>query len=140
MRRCLELARRAAGNGETAVGALVVGNGDVIGEGWESTRRTLDPSAHAEVEAIRSACRREQSLTLSGCTLYTTVEPCVLCGYAIRRCAIARIVYGVEAGALGAITSRYAIASDGDVAGWPAPPEVIPSILAEDCRMLLRRR
>jgi tRNA(Arg) A34 adenosine deaminase TadA len=68
------------------------------------------------------------------------VEPCVLCGYAIRRCAIARIVYGVEAGALGAITSRYAIALDGEVPGWPDPPEVIASVLAEECRMLLQRR
>jgi tRNA(Arg) A34 adenosine deaminase TadA len=83
MRRCLELAETAAMAGDTAVGALIVRDGEVVAEGVERTRTILDPSAHAEVEAIRAACQRLDTLDLRGCVLYSTVEPCVLCGYAI---------------------------------------------------------
>ena len=101
MRRCLALASSAADAGETAVGALIVRGDSVIAEGTESTRRLLDPSAHAEVVALRAACQREGTLVLAGCELYTTVEPCVLCAYAIRRTGITRIVYGIAAGEAG---------------------------------------
>src|SRR5690349_2709502 len=107
MRRCLQLAEIAALAGDTAVGALIVRGDEVVAEGIERTRATLDPSAHAEVEAIRQACQRLATLDLRGCSLYSTVEPCVLCGYAIRRTGIARVVYGVAAGQVGASTSSY---------------------------------
>ena len=80
MRRCLELAERAAQAGDTAVGALIVRGDEIVGEGIERIRATLDPTAHAEVEAIRQACQRLDTLDLRGCSLYSTVEPCVLCG------------------------------------------------------------
>ena len=76
MERCLQLAREARRAGETAVGSLVVRGEEVIGEGAEATRGTLDPAAHAEMEAIRAACRRLGSMDLSECMLYTSVEPC----------------------------------------------------------------
>src|SRR5262245_8405112 len=98
MRRCLELAEIAARAGDTAVGALIVCGDEVVAEGVERTRATLDPSAHAEVEAIRQACQHLDTLDLRGCSLYSTVEPCVLCGYAIRRPGIAKSVYGPPAG------------------------------------------
>src|SRR5215831_9362256 len=98
MRRCLELAEIAALAGDTAVGAVIVRGDEVVAEGIERIRATLDPSAHAEVDAIRQACRHLDTLDLRGCTLYSTVEPCVLCGYAIRRTGIAHVVYGVPAG------------------------------------------
>src|SRR5512132_3122512 len=95
MRRCLELAQIAALAGATAAGALIVCGDEVVGEGVERTRATRDPSAHAEVEAIRRACQHLDTLDLRGCSLYSTVEPCVLCGYAIRRTGIRQVFYGV---------------------------------------------
>ena len=139
MRRCLELAELAARAGDTAVGALIVCGGEVLAEGFERTRAARDPSAHAEVEAIRRACQHLDTLDLSGCSLYSTVEPCVLCGYAIRRTGIARVVYGVPAGQAGACTSSYAILADRDLEGWPPVPEVTGGVLADECLAALRR-
>jgi hypothetical protein len=78
-------------------------------------------------------------LNLSGCALYTTVEPCVLCGYAIRKSGIAQVVYGMPTSQAGAITSSYKILSDETLIGWPPPPAVITGVLAEQCAALLRR-
>ena len=139
MRRCLELAEIAAMAGDTAVGALIVRGGEVVAEGVERTRTILDPSAHAEVEAIRVACQRLDTLDLRGCVLYSTVEPCVLCGYAIRRTGIAHVVYGVPAGQAGACTSSYAILTDPDLEGWPPVPQITGGVLADECLAALRR-
>lgn len=139
MRRCLELAEIAARAGDTAVGALIVRSDEVVAEGVERTRATLDPSAHAEVEAIRRACAHLDTLDLQGCSLYSTVEPCVLCGYAIRRTGIAHVIYGVPAGQAGACTSSYAILADRDLEGWPQVPEVTGGVLADECLAALRR-
>jgi tRNA(adenine34) deaminase len=140
MRRCLDLGRAALAAGEVPVGSLVVRGEEILGEGQEAGRALLDPSAHAEVQAIRAACRRMGSVDLSGCTLYSTVEPCVLCAYALRRAGISRVVYGVPAGQAGGATSRYAILTDTDLTGWPTPPEIIAGVLAEECAALLRER
>jgi tRNA(adenine34) deaminase len=137
MRRCLELAENAARAGDTPVGALIVRGGEVVAEGVERTRAALDPSAHAEVEAIRQACQRLATLDLRGCSLYSTVEPCVLCGYAIRRAGIAHVIYGVAAGQAGASTSSYAILADRDLDGWPPVPDVRGGVLADECRAVL---
>jgi tRNA(adenine34) deaminase len=139
MRRCLELAEVAARSGDTGVGALITRGDDIIGEGVERTRATLDLSAHAEVEAIRQACRHLRSLDLRDCSLYSTVEPCVLCGYAIRRTGIARVIYGIAAGQAGACTSAYAILTDRTLAGWPPVPEVTGGVLADECLALLQK-
>ena len=139
MRRCVELAEIAALAGDTAVGALIVRGDAVVGEGLERTRATRDPSAHAEVEAIRQACQHLDTLDLRGCSLYSTVEPCVLCGYAIRRTGIAHVIYGVPAGQAGACTSSYAILADRDLEGWPEIPEVTAGVLADECLAALRR-
>lgn len=140
MRRCLALGRSALENGETPVGALVLRGDVVLGEGQEGTRALLDLSAHAEVQAIRAACRSLGSLDLSGCTLYSTVEPCVLCAYVARRAGVSRVVFGVPAGQAGGSTSRYAILEDPALTGWPAPPEIIPGVLTDECRALLQER
>lgn len=139
MRRCLELAEMAALAGDTAVGALIVRGGHVVAEGLERTRATRDPSAHAEVEAIRHACQHLDTLDLRDCSLYSTVEPCVLCGYAIRRTAIAHVIYGVPAGQAGACTSAYAILADRNLEGWPPVPAVTGGVLADECLAVLRR-
>lgn len=139
MRRCLELADVAALAGDTAVGALVIRGDEVVGEGVERTRTTLDPGAHAEMEAIRQACQHLDTLDLRECSLYSTVEPCVLCGYAIRRTGIASVVYGVPAGQAGAWTSSYAILADRDLEGWPQVPTVTAGVLADECLAAMRR-
>jgi tRNA(adenine34) deaminase len=138
MRRCLELAGQARANGETAVGAVVVHDGVIVGEGRERNRRALDPTAHAEVEAIRDACRRLDSLSLDGCELYTTVEPCILCSYAVRQTGIARVVYGVTAGPVGGGSAApHPVLVTEAVDTWAAPPEVVSGFMAAECRALL---
>lgn len=140
MRRCLDLARRALAAGEVPVGALVMREGRVIGEGYECTRERLDPAAHAEIEALRAACRMLGTLDLSGATLYATVEPCVLCAYAVRQTRIHRVVFGVNAGTLGGMSGPYPLLTDVTAVAGAAPPAVTPGVLAEDCRQLLAER
>jgi tRNA(adenine34) deaminase len=140
MRRCLELARRALAAGDVPVGALVVRDGRVIGEGHERTRAALDPAAHAEIEALRGACRTLGSLDLSGATLYTTVEPCVLCAYAARHARVGRVVFGANAGALGGVTGPYPLLTDSASSMGAPPPALTAGVLAEDCERVLAER
>lgn len=140
MRHCLGLARLALAAGEVGVGALVVRDGCVIGTGHESTRARLDPAAHAEIEACRVACRTLGTLDLSGATLYTTVEPCVLCAYVVRQTRIARVVFGVNAGALGGMTGPYPLLADAMLAPDLALASVEGGVLAEECRRLVNDR
>lgn len=133
------LAQEALERGETPVGSLVARGAEILGEGREASRTLLDPAAHAEVEAIRAACRRELSLKLEGCALYTTVEPCVLCAYAARSVGIARVVYGIPAGQAGGITSAYAILTDTALERWPPPPQIRGGVLAAECLEILQR-
>ena len=137
MRRCLELAREALAAGEVPVGALVTDGERILGQGVESVRGQLDPSAHAEVRAIQDACRAAGSRSLSGLTLYSTVEPCVLCAYVVRSTAIGHVVFGIPAGRLGGCTSSYALLTD---SAWPGSPlpRITRGILAAECTDLMR--
>ena len=106
MRRALALARHAEAAGEVPVGAVVVQDGEVIGEGWNQPIRSNDPSAHAEMVALRAAATRNKNYRLPGTTLYVTLEPCVMCAGAIVHARIARVVYGAtdpKAGAAGSV-------------------------------------
>lgn len=94
MRRALELAQKA--EGEVPVGALVVVDGKIVGEGWNRPLSTHDASSHAEIEAIRAAGASTGNYRLSGATLYVTVEPCTMCVGAIFHARIARVVYGAR--------------------------------------------
>ncbi len=140
MRRCIELARLALGAGDAPVGALVVRDDRVIGEGYERTRARLDPAAHAEVEALRAACATLDTLDLSGATLYTTVEPCILCSYAMRQTRIERVVYGVDTGSLGGASGPYPLLTDASSFAGRKPPSVTAGVLAEECGQLLEER
>jgi tRNA(adenine34) deaminase len=140
MCRCIELARLALDAGDVPVGAIVVRDDRVIGEGYERTRQRLDPAAHAEVEALRAACATLDTLDLSGATLYTTVEPCVLCAYAARQTRIQRVVYGVKAGSLGGATGPFPLLTDAASFAGREPPAVTGDILAEECEGLLAER
>jgi tRNA(adenine34) deaminase len=94
MHRALELARAAAQAGEVPVGAVVVCDGAVIASGENRTRRDKDPSAHAEIVAIRRACAALGSDRLTGCDLWVSLEPCAMCAGAIAHARIARLYYG----------------------------------------------
>ena len=94
MRRALELARRAAEEGEVPVGAVVVRDDAVIGEGWNRPIAAADPTAHAEIQALRDAARRLMNYRLTGADLYVTLEPCDMCLGAMFHARIARVVFG----------------------------------------------
>ena len=94
MRRALALARRAEEEGEVPVGALVVLDGEVIGEGWNRPIAARDPTAHAEIQALRSASLLLKNYRLTGATLYVTLEPCDMCVGAMFHARIARAVFG----------------------------------------------
>src|SRR5438067_2607088 len=96
MRRALELARRAEEDGEVPIGALVVLDGEVIGEGWNRPIAAADPTAHAEIQAIRAAAKRTANYRLSGAELYVTLEPCDMCVGAMVHARIARAVFGAS--------------------------------------------
>ena len=94
MRRALELAGRAAQEGEVPVGAVLVLEGEIVGEGWNRPIAAADPTAHAEVQALRAAAAKLKNYRLTGATLYVTLEPCDMCVGAMFHARIARAVYG----------------------------------------------
>jgi tRNA(adenine34) deaminase len=96
MRRALELAQRAQEEGEVPIGALVVLNDEVIGEGWNRPIAANDPTAHAEIQAMRAAALFQKNYRLTGATLYVTLEPCDMCVGAMFHARIARAVYGAK--------------------------------------------
>jgi tRNA(adenine34) deaminase len=106
MRRALQLAARAADEGEVPVGALLVAGDKVIGEGWNRPIATHDPTAHAEIVALRAGAAVLQNYRLSDCTLYVTLEPCAMCTGAVLNARISRVVFGAwdaKAGACGSV-------------------------------------
>ena len=94
MRRALELARRAKEEGEVPVGAVVVLDEAIVGEGWNRPISASDPTAHAEIQAMRAAAASQKNYRLTGATLYVTLEPCAMCVGAMFHARIARAVYG----------------------------------------------
>src|SRR3954468_22802160 len=96
MRRALMLAGRARDEGEVPVGAIVVLDDEVIGEGWNRPIRASDPTAHAEIQAMRAAAEAIRNYRLSGATLYVTLEPCEMCVGAMFHARVARAVYGAK--------------------------------------------
>jgi tRNA(adenine34) deaminase len=106
MQRALQLARRAAGEGEVPVGALLAAGADVIGEGWNRPVATHDPTAHAEIVALRAAAQYRRNYRLEGTTLYVTLEPCAMCLGAVLNARVSRVVFGAwdsKAGACGSV-------------------------------------
>jgi tRNA(adenine34) deaminase len=106
MHRALALAERAGAEGEVPVGAVLVRHGTVIGEGWNCPIRTHDPSAHAEIRALRDAGTRAGNYRLPDSTLYVTLEPCPMCAAALVQARVRRVVYGAsdpKGGACGSV-------------------------------------
>ncbi len=107
MREALALAERAEAEGEVPVGAVLVRDGVVIGRGWNRPIGSHDPTAHAEITALRDAARRVGNYRLPGSTLYVTLEPCPMCAGAIVHARVARVVYGARDPRTGAAGSVF---------------------------------
>jgi tRNA(adenine34) deaminase len=135
MSRTLALARRAADAGEVPVGAVLVRGDEVIGEGWNRPIGACDPTAHAEVLALRAAAARVGNYRLVDSTLYVTLEPCPMCAGAIVHARVTRVVFGAvdpRAGAAGTVFDLLRSAALNHHA------EVTGGVLAEECGALLR--
>ena len=107
MRHALDLANRAGEEGEVPVGAVIVNEGQLVGEGWNRTISLNDPSAHAEILALRDAGERLANYRLPGCSLYVTLEPCVMCAGAMIHARLERLVFGAPDPKTGAAGGRF---------------------------------
>ncbi len=137
MRHALTLAERAADAGDVPVGALVVdASGVVVGEGWNLREVDHDPTAHAEVVALRSAAARLGSWRLDGCTLVVTMEPCPLCAGASMLDRVDRIVLGAWDPKLGACGSVWDVVRD---RRSTHRAEVVGGVLEQECGEVVRR-
>ena len=131
-------AEAAANEGETPVGALILGpDGNVIATGRNSRVLEKDPTAHAEVNAIREAARVLGDRVLDGCTLVVTLEPCVMCAGVILAARVPRVVFGAWDDKAGAVGSVYDLLRDGRLPH--AVPEVVGGVRADECAALLER-
>ncbi len=130
MNRALTLARSAADVGEVPVGAVVVLDGCEIGGGYNAPIGRCDPTAHAEIMALRDAARRMGNYRLSGATLYVTLEPCTMCVGAIIHSRISRLVYGAREPKAGAIISMRRTLEE-EIFNWQV--EAIGGVLEHPC-------
>jgi len=135
MRRAVELAREAEAAGEVPVGALVVRDGEILAEGFNRPISTHDPTAHAEMVALRAAAARIDNYRLPGTTLYVTLEPCAMCAGAMVHARVQRLVYAATDPRAGASGSVFNVVQN------PALNhrlEVTPGVLGDECAALLR--
>ncbi len=135
MRAALIEAEEAAHNGEVPVGAVVVKDGKILAAASNRVLETGDPTAHAEILALRAAAERIGNYRLIGCDLYTTVEPCLMCAGAIVHARIRRLVYGPPEPKFGGVESKLAL----EGLGLPHRLTVVSGVLADEGRALLQR-
>ena len=134
MREALSMARASECLGEVPVGAVVVRDGEIVGRGFNSPIGDSDPTAHAEVNALRDAARNLGNYRLPGCELFVSLEPCAMCAGAILHSRITRVVYGArdpKTGVHGSVVDLFAIAR------LNHQTEVVGGVLAEECGQLL---
>lgn len=135
MRAAIEEAKLALDEGEMPVGCVVVRGGEIIARGHNLRAQTNDPTAHAEIIAVRRAARALEDWRLSDCTLYVTLEPCPMCAGAISQARLKRLVYGAPDERYGCAGSVYRIPED------PAFTHYCPSeggVLAQECAALIQ--
>jgi len=135
MRRALALATRSEAEGEVPVGAVLVRDGAIVAEGWNRPIAAHDPTAHAEIEAMRAGARVLGSYRLTGSTLYVTLEPCPMCAVAMVHARIERLVFGAWDSRFGAAGSVFNLVN--------APQlnhrvDAFGGVLADECGALLR--
>lgn len=136
MQQALRLAKSAGQAGEVPVGAVVVSDGEVVGEGWNQPIREHDPTAHAEIMALRDAGRRLSNYRLPGTTLYVTLEPCAMCAGAIIHARIKRVVFGASDPKGGAAGSVFDLLPSDQ--RFNHKVEVVGGVMAAECGDLLR--
>lgn len=136
MARALMLAEQAEQAGEVPVGALLVREDEVIGEGFNRPIGSHDPTAHAEIEAIRDAARRVGNYRLTGATLYATLEPCPMCAGAIVHARVARVVFGAVDPRSGAAGSVFDLLPSDE--RFNHRTECVGGLLADACGEMLR--
>ena len=124
MRRALQLAARAGQEGEVPVGAVLVLEGEIAGEGWNRPISAADPTAHAEIEAMRAAARKLKNYRLTGSTLYVTLEPCDMCVGALFHARVERVIFGATDPKKQVLKNKVAIRG---------------GLLAEECGAVLTR-
>jgi tRNA(adenine34) deaminase len=135
MREALALAKRAEAMGEVPVGALIVREGQLLGEGWNQPIAAHDPTAHAEILALRAAGVAAADYRLGGATLYVTLEPCPMCAAAIAHARIARLVFGAWDPRQGAAGSAFnLVASE----AMNHRVDAFGGVLSDECGALLR--
>jgi tRNA(adenine34) deaminase len=135
MREALRLARAGADAGEVPVGAVVVIAGEIVGRGWNSPVARNDPTAHAEILALREAAAHIGNYRLEDATLYSTLEPCAMCAGALVAARVARLVFGARDLRFGAVRSKFQIA-DSDLLNHRV--EIVENVLPVECVTLLR--
>jgi tRNA(adenine34) deaminase len=135
MREALALARQAEGNGEVPVGAVVVVDGEIIGRGFNSPIAKSDPTAHAEILALREAGASVRNYRLENATLYATLEPCVMCAGALVAARVRRLVFGARDLRFGGVRSKFRIA-DSELVNHRV--EIVEGVLAPECVELVK--
>ena len=136
LREALELAREAERGGEVPVGAVVVLDGRVIGRGRNSPVTRSDPTAHAEILALREAAAATGNYRLEGATMYATLEPCVMCAGALVAARVSRLVFGARDLRFGGVRSKFRLA-DADVLNHRV--EIVEGVLGAECAELMQR-
>lgn len=136
MRQALELAEEAARNDDVPIGAVVIdAQGEIIGRGFNRREADKDPTAHAEVLAIRQAAARRGSWRLEDCTLIVTLEPCLMCAGSILLARLPRVVFGAWEEKMGASGSQYDVLRD---RRYPHSVEVVSGVLEQECADILK--
>jgi tRNA(adenine34) deaminase len=135
MREALKRAGRARSEGEVPVGAVVVHEGQLVGEGWNRPIGAIDPTAHAEVLALRDAARALGDYRMAEADLFVTLEPCVMCAGAIVHARLRRVIFGAYDPKAGAAGSAFNILENPAALHRPA---MMGGVLAEECGALLR--
>src|SRR5713226_1544260 len=135
MRLALDLAEEARASGEVPVGSVIVLGGEVIGKGRNSPIGSSDPTAHAEMLAIREACARIGNYRLEGATIYSTLEPCVMCAGALVAARVERLVFATRDLRFGGVRSKFRLA-DSDLLNHQV--EIVEGVLAADSVRLLQ--
>ena len=135
MQHAISLARRAQEEGEVPVGAVIVENNQIIGEGWNRPIRMVDPTAHAEISALRDAAARKQNYRIPGAVMYVTLEPCVMCAGAIFQARLGQVVFGTydpKSGAAGSAINLF------DNLTLNHHSQITGGILQQECTSLLQ--
>ena len=136
LREALELAREAERGGEVPVGAVVVLDGRVVGRGRNSPIARNDPTAHAEILALREAAAATGNYRLEGATMYATLEPCVMCAGALVAARVSRLVFGARDLRFGGVRSKFRLADAGVL---NHRVQIVEGVLGAECAELLQR-